>query len=230
MLSRSFISNFKLFRNAGFWTCFIVVCSESLLQQPLKKRLFNHQVDQLALKIATQAFDAPVLVLGDSVAENVFRNAVGQDHRFAVFASNQAIEMTGQYFFLQRYLEKNPAPGIVVLMAGEPLKGDLEQYLTENYVQRVFTRWREIRWMAQQTLDPVFTLKSLAYKFSPSFRYRSSLSTPLLSKPQTESVPLAQPPQISWSLSDRIRNHWQKTQGQNVSTKAWVDMLKLQGI
>ncbi|WFB35365.1 hypothetical protein P3T73_14480 [Kiritimatiellota bacterium B12222] len=229
MLSRFSISNFKLFHNAGFWALLIIVLIESLLQAPLRKRFHRHHVDRLVQKVDEHTFDAPVLILGDSIAENVFRRVVPLEDRFAVFASNQAIEMTGQSFILQRYLAHNPQPAIVVLMAGMPMYGDLEQIFTENYIQRVFIHWSEIAWMAQHTLDPVFISKCIAYKCSPTFRYRQQIRESLRPHKSTEAGPVTYTaPQVpKWSASYRLNQAWKTLRNKNASEKALETMLSL---
>lgn len=225
--------NFKPFRNAGFLALVLILMIEGLREKPLSAKHQSHEVDRLIRSLNTKNFSAPVLLMGDSVAGNVFKAFHGQSERFDVFSSNQAIEATGQYFILRRYLEQNPAPEVIAYMAGLPFYGDLDQIYTENFVQRVFTNWREIGWMSAHKLDPAFLLKSLAYKFSPTFRFRLQLQTEILGEPQTDiyagtgftSATVSPAPQ--YSLSRLLAESWQKIRGQTASERSWQRILDL---
>ena len=170
----------KVAHNAAFWTVLLIVGIEFFGGRKLADTVDVHQVDRLCERIERDRFDAPVVVLGDSVAEGAFREREADTTRFAILASNQAIEATGQLFLFRRYLQHNRAPERLLLMALDPTRGKLEQRYTENYVQRVFTRWDEIAYMARWTCDPAFVLKCVSYKLVPSFRYRLHLQESLV--------------------------------------------------
>ena len=101
-------------------------------------------MDWTLKRIRTTRFDAPVVVLGDSVAHGVFLDWHDRPDTMAMLACSAATETAGQYFLLQRYLKANRPPGAVVCSDGMPFFGNLENRLMENYIQRCFTHWSEI--------------------------------------------------------------------------------------
>ncbi|MBN1558252.1 MAG: hypothetical protein JW951_08915 [Lentisphaerae bacterium] len=158
------------------WVLLVIAAVEAVLHVVLPSRSFNHEVDRLLYAIRSGRMNAPVVILGDSVARGIFENADLPPDRYAVAACNQAVETAGQYFLLRRILERHPGrPRAVIFCAIDPRAGDLRQPLTENYVQRCFTRWREIGACLRGTRDPAFGLKMAAYKLLASFRYRIHL-------------------------------------------------------
>jgi hypothetical protein len=62
----------------------------------------------------------------------------------------------------------------------DPFNGKLEQTLTENYVQRCFTRWDEIGSLLAAKRDPVFSAKMVFYRLFTSFKYRLHLQRSLV--------------------------------------------------
>lgn len=179
MASRLSTFSSEAVRNAAFWTVLLIAGIEFFGGRKLADEVDVHQVDRLCERIERDRFNAPVVVLGDSVAEGAFREREVDMTRFAILPSNQAIEATGQLFVLRRYLRHNRAPERLLLMALDPTRGKLGQRYTENYVQRVFTRWDEIAYMARWKRDPAFVLKCVSYKLIPSFRYRLHLQKSL---------------------------------------------------
>ena len=234
MLNLFSISNFNLFRNAGFWAFILIALLENFRQKPLTEKFANHEVDRMVHALKTHSIDAPVLFLGDSVAGNVFKIFKGRPDRFAVFASNHAIETTGQWFVLRRYLNTHPTPGVIAYMSSTPIEGDLDQRLTENFVQRVFLQWNEILWMGCHKLDPAFTLKSVCYKFSPSFRFRLHLQEQLIGK--THSHIYSGLPKNGYgqtadsantSLTRMIHDIWERYRNQSASERSWKNIVTL---
>lgn len=235
MPRHSSIFNFRIFKNAGFWSLILILGIETYRQKPLAAKYQSHEVDKLVHSLDTKSFSAPVLFLGDSVAGNVFHHFVGQPTKFHVFASNQAVEATGQFFILRRYLEKNPDPGLLVYMAGLPFYGDLDQIFTENFIQRIFLDWREIGWMSAHKLNPAFTLKCLAYKFLPSFRFRLQLQDEILGESQSDIYSGTSNSSNSISSSEYyaftrlLADVWQKVRGKTASERSWQRILELTG-
>ena len=85
----------KVAHNAAFWTVLLIVGIEFFGGRKLADTVDVHQVDRLCERIERDRFDAPVVVLGDSVAEGAFREREADATRFAILPSNQAIEATG---------------------------------------------------------------------------------------------------------------------------------------
>ena len=166
---------FFRWRSAGLWAVVIVAVVEFFVQPLLQDRFVSHEVDWTLKRIRTTRFDAPVVVLGDSVAHGVFLDWHDRPDTMAMLACSAATETAGQYFLLQRYLKANRPPGAVVCSDGMPFFGNLENRLTENYIQRCFTHWSEIADLLAVKKDPVFTVKMVAYKLLPTLRYRLHL-------------------------------------------------------
>lgn len=158
-----------------------ILAMEIILQQILPGNACYHEVDSLLYHMDRQVYNANYVLMGDSVARQLF----GQDDRmahqgWAVLATNQAITLTGQYFILRRYLDRNPLPKIAVMVSLPYLSETMDTPFADNYIQRTFTEWREVGEIFLLNRDPVFTLKSLAYKLFPSFKYRLYLQNNLL--------------------------------------------------
>jgi len=175
----------SVWNNAGLWVVLVIAATEALLCRFLPGRYFNHEVDHILYDVEHVAYNATVLVIGDSVGNGIFdswRNDSGRNEvdPLAVLTCNQAIEMPGQYYLVRRYLRKHPRPGAVLFCGIDPRSGNLEQALTENYFQRCFTRWVEIGECFGATGNPVFAGKMLLYKLLPSFKYRVHLQRRLI--------------------------------------------------
>jgi hypothetical protein len=156
-------------------TLVFIVAIELFLHPYLTKKYFSHEVDQTLQYLERPNRNQPIVIIGDSVGYGIFGGWSFSNGSVANLACNQATETAGQYFFLKRFLNKNKAPGAVISCDRTPLSGNLEQNLTENYVQRVFTDWSEICDLMFVKLDPVFTVKMIAYKFFSAFKYRLHL-------------------------------------------------------
>ncbi len=161
--------------NAFIMTVALIVAIELFLHPYLTKKYFSHEVDQTIQYLQSPNRNQPIVIIGDSVGHGVFEGWTFNNGSVANLACNQATETAGQYFFLKRFLNKNKAPGAVISCDRTPFSGNLEQNLTENYVQRVFTDWSEIFDLMIVKLDPVFTVKMMAYNFFSAFKYRLHL-------------------------------------------------------
>lgn len=172
---------FTQLRHNALWLTLAGIVTIELLAHPyLFNNFFSHEVDKLLHTLKTQKFDAPVVTIGDSVGHGIFSGWEFYQGKVANLACNQATETAGQYFFLKRYLEKNRMPRAVISSDRTPLKGSLQQKLTENYIQRCFTYWSEIIELAVLKRDPEFTVKMIAYKMLTTYTYRLHLQKILL--------------------------------------------------
>lgn len=161
--------------NAALSALAMIVVIELLLYPYLTHNFISHEVDWTLRHLEKENNNQPVVILGDSVGHGIFDGWKFNNGNIASLACNQATETAGQYFFLKRFLENNSAPGVVVSCDRTPLSGNLNQILTENYIQRCFTRWSEIVELMTVKRDPVFTVKMLAYKLFATFKYRLHL-------------------------------------------------------
>lgn len=166
--------------NAALAALAMIVVIELLLHPYLTHNFISHEVDWTLRHLETNNENQPVVILGDSVGHGIFGGWKFHNGNVASLACNQATETAGQYFFLKRFLENNSAPGVVVSCDRTPLSGNLNQNLTENYIQRCFTRWSEIFELMTVKMDPVFTVKMLAYKFFSTLRYRLHLQKKII--------------------------------------------------
>jgi hypothetical protein len=207
------------------WFLAMVVGVELALHGILPSRVFTHEVDRLVYDVSHERFDADVVVLGDSVANGLFRHIELPPGRAAVLTGNQAIETAGQYFLLRRYLENNVTPRAVVYGAIDPRSGDLNQPLTENYVQRCFTRWREIGACAWGTRDLAFGARMMAYKLLASFRYRTVLQRRLTGMDDTDlrrwkrTAPAAEAPGEPRGLCAVVQSWARHRRGERLSPR-----------
>jgi hypothetical protein len=97
-----------------------------------------------------------------------------------MLATNQAIEMTGHFYLLRRYLQHAAEPPRAIVFLGHPPLGrNLDQVWTENYVQRSFLDWNEIAEIAAVKRNLVFTSKMIAYRLLATFRARRYLQIAL---------------------------------------------------
>ncbi len=158
-----------------FWLLVCAVSVETAARSCLSPRFFSHEMDELLWKLEHESCDKPVVMLGDSVGRQISLAMRGRgDTYFAPLATSAAVETAGQYFVFLRYLEHNRKPDRVILFMRNPLDGDLRKVCTENYVQRCFTRWREIGSLTWQARDPAFGLRMLSYRLA-SAKYRLHL-------------------------------------------------------
>lgn len=178
--------------SSAAWVISAVVVIELVLHVVLPGRYFNHEVDRLLYRIDHDQTDADVFLIGDSVGKGIF-DRLRDDPAFADLACNQAIEMTGQYFLVHRAMRRYGVPEAVVFCGIDPRSGDLEQSLTENYFQRCFTHWSEIGAVLRDKQNPVFTTKTVAYKFFASFKYRTHLQDKILGVTDLDLRPLRPP-------------------------------------
>lgn len=177
MRSRLSIFSSRVFGSALIWTVLAVIAIEGYSSRVLPGKYFSHEVDEIVYGLDHGRFAAQdTLFMGDSVGRQIMHGfeQLG-DKSFVPLASNAAIEMPGQFFLLRRYLENHPAPERLILVMGNPVKGNLAHGYAENYVKRVFLRWREIADIAWTKRSVPFTLVTIGYKLIPSLRYRIQL-------------------------------------------------------
>ena len=176
MRNRSSISSSRFLRSGLLWTVVAVIALEAWLGRALPPRYFRHEVDELLHALDHRSYSARVLSLGNSVGRQLDMGIAKVEPGFLEpMASNGSLETTGQYLLLRRYLERNPAPEVLVLWLDNPFAGSLDLIYTENYIKRCFLRWREIGLLGAWKGSPSFTAGMIAYKLLPSFRYRMDL-------------------------------------------------------
>lgn len=158
----------------------LIVGIEIAFSSLLPAKYFSHEVDSILYQVKTKHIKADYILLGDSVGRQVL-NDYENDSKFSMLATNQAIEMTGQYFLIKRFLNNNPPPKAVIF-SGLPslLDKNLDQQYTENYVLRTFNNFDEITELLAVKKNATIAAKALFYKLFPSFKYRLHLQKRIL--------------------------------------------------
>lgn len=157
-----------------------ILLVELVAHRSLVDRFASHEVDVLLRDIPRGGGDARVVLMGDSVGLQFFKDLMTGRDDVVVLASNQAVEMTGHFYALHRYLQHATTPPEAIVFLGKPPLGyNLEQVYTENYVQRCFTNWTEIAEIGVAKRSPVFAMKMVAYKSLATFRIRLHLQAAL---------------------------------------------------
>ncbi|WLE95683.1 MAG: hypothetical protein QTN59_13465 [Candidatus Electrothrix communis] len=175
----SFISNFKRIPYAFCLAIIIVGCCEYVVSQKFDGVFWSHEVDQQVQKIKTTRYNAGYVLIGDSVGLQLSQQ-YWNDSRFALLATNQAIETTGQYFLIRRFLEKNSPPKAVIFTALPFIDRNLNQAVTENFVLRVFTNFREIYEVFLAKYDLTMIFKMVTYKMLFSYKHKLQLQKKIL--------------------------------------------------
>ncbi len=160
----------------------VVVATEIALSQTLPERFFSHEVDRALHRIKQAKGDAEILFIGDSVGRQLIISAAQRGwpgNKGHTLATNQVIEMAGNYYLVRRYLLRHGKPRAVVFVAGPPESVDLGQASNENFIQRCFLRWDEI---AELTFYKGlrFGCVMVVHKLFPSYRYRYHIQKKLV--------------------------------------------------
>lgn len=158
---------------------FLIFCTEYFVNLKFEEKLLSHEVDWTLYSLKKTKYNADYLLLGDSVGLQLAK-AYYQDPKFAVLATNQAIEPTGQYFILKRYLARNPPPKAVIFIARPFLDNNLDQVYTENFVLRTFTGLDEIVEIFTTKHDLTMLAKMLAYKLVVTYKYKLKLQEKII--------------------------------------------------
>ncbi len=143
-------------------------------------------------RLDREKFDAPYLVIGDSVLPSATAEQALSSRYFATFDLNQAVEMAGEYFMVRRYLLRNQSPKAVVYVGLNPFGKSLDRPWIETYVKRVFLRFSEILDLFLTKRDLRFSTQMMIYKLFPSFRFRDSVQSALgYRNPMESSAPVS---------------------------------------
>lgn len=197
--------------NAAIPAIAIIFCVEIILHPYLSEKFFSHEVDVKLASLERKERNQAVVTIGDSVGHGIFSGWRFKNGSIAQLACNQATETTGQYFFVQRFIAKNQQPEVIISCDRSPFSGNLTQNLTENYVQRCFTKWREIIELMAIKMDPVFTLKMISYKLFATFKYRLHVQEKLVGfrngEIYTGLTINGSSPVSTYGLIDRIENY-----------------------
>lgn len=187
-----FTFNFNKRQPALLWAIIAVIVIETVLSKLVVLLPFTNTTDRTLYDIEHKRYDADIVFISDSVGRQILKSALSNygdgNYKFAMLLSNGAVEMTGRYFLIERYLKRNKKPKAVVFVGVNPLGGNLKGRYTENYVQRCFLKPDEI---LQLTLFKgiKFGLVMVIYKLFPSYRYRWTFQKKLFGSINTEIDP-----------------------------------------
>ena len=164
-----------------------LVCIWALEQYfaPSLSRYNSHEVDNILTFIErSNVFnDKKVLIMGDSVSLRAARHYgkyFGNDYTYNL-STNQAIEISGQYFILKRLISLGKLPNLKkVAIYVHQLGTNLSSAYVENFVLRTFFRGKEIVDVFDSKKDISIALKMVLYNWSPIFRYRLHVQKKLM--------------------------------------------------
>jgi hypothetical protein len=97
--------------------------------------------------------DAKYIVIGDSVAYQLFRGYENKD--MLNLTTNQAISMAGQYVLLKSAIRNNPIKVVVMVFKPQSFCNDLDQKFTYNYFVRPFYTVENYQNFTPHTLERV---------------------------------------------------------------------------
>ena len=80
------------------------------------------------------------VIVGDSVAHQLFNDRNQKRSRYFHLTTNAATTLMGHYILLMEYLKRNPTEEIVVLLHPYSLMDNLDREFTANYVVGMFYR------------------------------------------------------------------------------------------
>lgn len=102
--------------------------------QASDSRLGSDEVE-FALSIAKEESNSTKLLLGDSVALQLFQGLSGVNTTYTIDPTNQAIQFVGQYVLLTEYLNHhNGVQDVFLVVAPQTLSTDIDPFLSYQYV------------------------------------------------------------------------------------------------
>ena len=134
--AREFLTQAAMFTVIGFVV--LNFLSLLVLNTFLNRVLVAFEVWQ-ALDHATTRGSASTIVLGDSVARQIYNRQNELQTGFLHLTTNQAVSMAGQEILLRRAIDNNPRiKRVVLLYVPESYSNDLDQQFTFNYFAKPF--------------------------------------------------------------------------------------------
>lgn len=102
----------------------------------------RHDLDRLTAALDVARVDAPVVLAGDSVTQDVMKSyRIASPREVANLTTNQASGLIGTAFLLRRYVERNGAPAhVVIASTPEFFAYQPEGAAARTYVTSVFRR------------------------------------------------------------------------------------------
>jgi hypothetical protein len=113
--------------------------------------LRRHDLDKIIVALGQEGHSAEVLLFGDSITQDVLKTyKVAPPGRVANLTTNMSSGVVGVMFLLKRYLEINPPPRHLILVASpEFLSYDPEGKTAEIYITSVFREESEVAWLSR---------------------------------------------------------------------------------
>lgn len=108
----------------------------------------RHDLDLLALNVEHIAFtpSPQIVIVGDSVTQDILKTyQIGDNGQVANLTTNQASGLIGSYFLLNRYLQANHAPKVLLIASTPEFFTYLQDKATaEVYLTSVFNKSNEL--------------------------------------------------------------------------------------
>ncbi len=129
----------------------IALAAEGLAALLKDVPLRRHDLDKITVALEQGGLSADVLMFGDSVTQDVLKTyGIAPPGRVANLTTNLASGMVGVLLLAKRYLEVNPPPRHLVLVASpEFLSYDPKGLTAEIYITSVFRKEDELAWLSR---------------------------------------------------------------------------------
>lgn len=208
-----FIFNFSKRCPALFLAIAIIAGIETKIAHLDRARMDYSYLETVVRDVEKLPTNKPYFLIGDSVAEAVYKTIHFPDNKADVYATNMVMSIPGQYFFVQHYLETNHSPKAVIFLGNDSFDQDLNMFWTEINFQRTFNAPSEVLDVFIKNFDLSFAMTSLAYYFIPSYRYRLKITDKLiknLEREHSQAEQLAPIEKPQYSIVEVIRKALRK--------------------
>lgn len=124
-----------------------------------------------ALKKSNSSFNSGVLILGDSVAHQLYQPEK-HNEKYESLACNQAISLIGHYILLENYLKNNSDTKIVYLIYHpESFANRLDRTYTFNYFFKPFYKPTNYKYFTAKAIDIISNVHNVKLLDLPVVRY-----------------------------------------------------------
>lgn len=163
---RSFLQRFMLFVFLSL--VFVELVSYGMLKTGLFLYMYPGSEIYHAIAKSKTKTDSNVLLLGDSVGQQIFPNE-SDSFEFTSLACNQAIGVIGQFFLLKNYLEAgNQIDTVVLFYTPGSFKSDLNHVYTYHYFLKPFYNEEYIGEFNEASLEKIANIPYTQFcQFAP---------------------------------------------------------------
>ncbi|OFX78037.1 MAG: hypothetical protein A2X12_07570 [Bacteroidetes bacterium GWE2_29_8] len=178
---------------------------------PLKYNLNGKEIILSILKSKKKKKKTKVLIIGDSVAQQLFNN---QDYNDSIYSlcSNQTISFAGYYVLLKNFLQNNKPEEVVFLVSPFILSNNLDQIYTFQYFLKPFLKkeyynefspivWEQIKKQKLYYLSqiPIIEKSNITPK-NEKTKEASGIISPINNEYMNKCIQLLKTKQISYSF------------------------------